>query len=154
MKKLFPILALSMVIGLFSSCIIVTEKPTYTVYFDNDTPSYIYDWYLKDKDGNNHVHDPNSYREIAAYQYDRLTGVEEDDYQFYFCLLATRTQSIYSYTESYYHIERDVTFYLSEQKPYNGSPRSAVGYEEEDANLVLKDSNGNEYPLKTLVINK
>ena len=49
MKKLFPILALSMVIGLFSSCIIVTEKPTYTVYFDNDTPSQVYDWYLKDK---------------------------------------------------------------------------------------------------------
>ena len=155
MKKLFSILALAMVIGVFSSCVIVThEEPTYTVYFDNDTPSYVYDWYLKDKDGKNKVHNDNEYREIAAYQYDRLSGIEEYDYKFYFCLLSTRIADYYLCTPNYYHIDRDVTFYLSEQTPYNGRPRSAASPEEDFTNLVLRDSDGNEYPLETLVINK
>ena len=151
MKKLFPILALSMVIGLFSSCIIVAEKPTYTVYFDNDTPSQVYDWYLKDKYDNNYTIS-DSYCEVAPYRTSSMSGISEGDYKFYFCIFSTRAKDYYVAVphdnDSYYHIEKDVTFCLSEETPYNGSPRSVVSPEGDYTNLVLRDSNGNVFPLK------
>ena len=155
MKKLFSILALAMVIGVFSSCVIVThEEPTYTVYFNNDTPSHVYDWYLKHKYGNRHAAS-DDYCDIKAYRYDSISGIKEGDYKFFFCFLSTIKNDYYiAFPEeesTFYHINKDVTFYLSEQTPYNGTPRSAVGsddtYENLD-NLVIKDSEGNVYPLK------
>ena len=150
MKKLFPILALSMVIGLFSSCIINLHSSTYKVYFNNDTQSHVYDWYLKDSAGHKYAIS-DEYCEIDAYHYDYISGIEEGDYKFYFCLLSTRDTDFYYSTQNFYHVEQDVTFYLSELTPYNGSPRSAVGPDDTEftpENLVLKDSEGNVYPLK------
>ena len=61
MKKLFSILALAMVIGVFSSCVIVTHDevvPTYTITFRNELSDVVqnrvhindvFDWYAKNR---------------------------------------------------------------------------------------------------------
>lgn len=159
MKKITSILLLAFTVIMLSSCIIFTEAPTYRVYFNNDTPSYVYDWYIKNPDGDNYTAS-DSYCEIPPNHYDYVSGVPEDDYQFFFCLLATRTTDYYLFTKTFYHIDGRTTFYLSNQGAYSGNPRSAIGPEEiEDnlenlKNLILKDSEGNVYPLELLEINK
>ena len=159
MKKIFPILLLAMTLGLFSSCVIVAEVPTYKVYFNNDTALYVYDWYIKNYDGDNYCPD-DEYCEIPPYRYDYVSGVPEDGYQFYFCLFSTRRKDYYFYTDTFYKINETTTFYLSSKGAYIGKPRSAIGPDEiEDnpenlENLILKDSEGNEYPLELLVIEK
>ena len=146
MKKIFSILLASMVIGLFSSCILVV--PEYTMYFYNDTTKqYVYDWYLIDSDGDDYAASKD-YCEVAPGEYDYISNLKEDCYQVWFCVYQTRDKDYYVHTDNYFELNSDATFYLSDTKAYTGTPRSASsGNDNFEDTYVLKDSNGNEYKL-------
>ncbi len=156
MKKIFPALMLTMIVGLFSSCVIVTtEDPKYTVYFNNNsTTQYIYDWYLKDDDNHNHVIS-DSYCPVSQRSVSSMSGLPRDNYQVWFCVYSysnpTRGDTnVYMHTENYVYVDKDTTFNLTSQSYTAGSPyRSAVtaNNDEEISEFVLTDSNGNTYPL-------
>lgn len=154
MKKIFPVLLLSMIIGLFSGCIIV-PLDRYTFHFYNNTPSYVYDWYLKDKDENYYMVS-DEYNVVAPDHYDSLSNLREKDYRVYFCVLSTVKKDFYAVSENFIHVDRDCTYYLQEDICYGGSPRSAVLSENETKEpcYFLFDSNGNRYPMKIEIINK
>ena len=66
MKKLIPLLSLTLFIGLLSSCIFLpggysdNTTPRYTMFFNNaSTNQFIYDWYLKDTNNTNYVKSKN-----------------------------------------------------------------------------------------------
>lgn len=150
MKKLFPILALSMIIGLFSSCIINFESSKYTMYFDNDTSTqYIYDWYVKDS--NNHNYTISSeYCPVPPGEYSSISGLSEGNYQVWFCIYSNprRDTDVYMHPESFVHVDADVTFSLYDESYTYGRARSAAnGEETEESRFVLIDSKGNRYPL-------
>lgn len=146
MKKIFSILLASMVIGLFSSCILVL--PEHTLYFYNDTKNeYVYDWYLKDLDGTEYAVS-SGYCEVGPGEYDYISNLKENCYQVWFCEKRTQDKDYYWHTDNYFELNSDATFYLSNTKTYSGSPRSAVSENNNfENNYVLKDSKGNVYKL-------
>lgn len=154
MKKIFPILLLSMILGVFSSCIIIPPD-RYTFNFYNDTPSDIYDWFLKDRYDTNYTLS-STWCPVPAGHYSSMTDLYEKDYQVYFCIFTTGTKEVYSYSENFFHVDKDCTYYLSSDSCFSGSPRSAILSDNEtvEPNYVLIDSNGNKYPLKTVIIEK
>lgn len=128
MKKLFSILALSMVIGLFSSCVIVTHEettPTYTFYFFNNSDYDIRDWYLLDKSGdpyykhNDGYAEPVNEREISSIK-DLKPGLYKVYYEY---------KNGSSHTTSYCDFTSDVTYKVYEDDFYKGKPRSAASTE-------------------------
>lgn len=156
MKKLFSILALSMVIGLFSSCVIVThEEPTYTLYFCNDTKvQHVYDWYLKNKN-NTEFAISDSYCEVPTRTSAGLSGLSKDYYQIWYCVYSTRTDDFYVHSADYVYLDSDVTFYLSDLTCVRGSPKRSATLENAEAEkLVFVDSKGNIYPAEIEVISK
>ena len=153
MKKLFSILALAMVIGVFSSCVIVAhEEPTYTLYFTNDTQSYVYDWFLKDKNDKNYAKS-SDYCEIPSGRTASKSGLDKKDYQVWFCLLSTRTEDVYLYTKNFVYLDGDTVFYLSDLSFHY---RSLATYENQtgEHKYVLTTSTGEELELETCVISK
>lgn len=154
MKKIFPILLLSMILGVFSSCIIIPED-RYTFNFYNDTPSTIYDWYLKNRDDTNFTMS-SDYCDVPAGYYSSMTDLREDEYQVWYCIFSNVKRDVYYYSENFFHVDRDCTYYLSHDDCWAGGPRSAVSTDNEniEPNYVLVDSDGNKYPLKTVIINK
>lgn len=150
MKKLLSILMISLTAVILSSCIIVAhEEPKYKFYFVNDTLSPVYDWYLKDEDGDNHAKS-SGYCEIPPGAYSYKSGLSEDYYQLWFCPLQTIASDYYVHTD-YIKLDEDTTYYLNLDRFYDGKPnnRSAVNEEtvSESGTLVLTDSKGNIYPL-------
>ena len=159
MKKIFPILLLSMILGLFSSCIIVPpealEEPKYTMYFYNDTTvQHVYDWYLKDEDDNNYVASENKYCEVPVGTYAGLSGLRKNYYQIWFCVYSNRSNDFYVHSDGLFYLDSNATFYLSDLSIVRGGPRSAVTENEQVEQLVIVDSKGNIYPTKTEIINK
>ena len=154
MKKIFSILLLSMILGLFSSCIIVPED-RYTFTFYNDTQTYIYDWYLKNKYDINFTMS-SDYCDVPPGYYSSMSDLREDEYQVYYCLLSNVKQDVYVCSEYFFRVNKDCTYYLSQDDCWAGGPRSAVTSANEniEPNYILMDSDGNKYPLKTVVINK
>ncbi len=156
MKKLFPVLLLTMIVGLFSSCVIVTTEsapPTYSMTFSNDTQSHVYDWYVKDSSGKNYPISENNYCEVPRGTSSTKSGLKENDYQMWFCLLSTRTADVYLYTQRYTHLNQNQVFYLSEQAFY---ARSVAGTSDDNSenNYVLKTADGTVLELETCVIEK
>ncbi len=152
MKKLFPVILLTMIIGLFSSCVIVTtEEPKYTIYFNNNK-QYIYDWYVKDDDGRNHVLSDN-YCPVQVNTVSAISNLPKDNYQVWFCIFSHSSPrgdtNVYLHTDSYVYLDQDVTFNFYEFNYTGGRPRSAVSVNDNDefSEFVLTDSNGNTYPL-------
>jgi len=155
MKKLLSLMLIAFAAVMLSSCIIVTtndEPPTYSFTFSNDTKSHVYDWYLKDRAGDNYAKSDN-YCEVARGDRSTKGGLREKDYQVWFCLLSTRTTDVYLYTQNYTHLDRDQIFYLSDQSFY---ARSAAGAADENAEpkYVLRTADGTEFELETIVIEK
>ncbi len=152
MKKLFPVLLLTMIVGLFSSCVIVTtEEPKYTIYFNNNSSTqYIYDWYVKDDDNRNHVLSDN-YCPVATNTVQSISGLPKDNYQVWFCIYTNpqRDTNVYMHTQNFVYVDQDVTFNLVQENYTSGRPRSAASVNDGDEifDFVLTDSNGNTYPL-------
>ena len=127
MKKLFSILALAMIIGLFSSCIIVAtsepepEPPTYTFYFFNDTNDDIRDWYLIDRKGKIYSKQNDGYAcPIDEGEISSKKGLRQKDYLiFYEYEHGTKNKT------SYFTLDSDTTFRLSNRSITSGKPRSA-----------------------------
>lgn len=154
MKKIFPVLLLSMILGVFSSCIIVPPE-RYIFTFYNNTPSDIYDWYLKDEYDTNYTLS-DEYCRVPAGHYSSMSDLYEKDYQVWYCVYTTGNQDVYLYSQNFFHVNKDCTFYLAEGDCWAGSPRSAITTDTKtfESNYVLMDSNGNKYPLKTVIIEK
>lgn len=126
MKKLFPVLLLAMIIGLFSSCIIVTNQDdsetTYTFYFFNNTNEIIRDWYLIDR--NDHiysVHGDGFAEEVKKGNISSIEGLKARDYKVFY-----EYENSGSYTSGFFSIRQDSTFKVSENNCYSGVPRSAA----------------------------
>lgn len=160
MKKLFPILALSMVIGLFSSCIIVTEKPTYTITFYNDLANSrrndIFDWYAKDSSEKTFAISKDYPTPISSGGgSSRLRDLPEDRYYVVFTFDDT-TDSYDNdtfYMSDTFYLDSDKDFVLEETtRKYTVSVRSAAGdieeTEEVQKEFQIVDSEGNVFPLK------
>ena len=155
MNKLLSILLVAMTAVMLSSCIIVNtadSTPTYSMTFSNDTQSYVYDWYLKDRAGENYAKSDN-YCEVPRGTSSTKSGLKERDYQVWFCLLSTRNADVYLYTNNYTHLDRDQVFYLYDQSFY---ARSAAGAADENAEpeYVLRTADGTIIELETCVIEK
>ena len=152
MKKILPILMLLAASFILSSCIVVaheTPEPTYKFYFVNNTSGFVYDWYLKDSDGDNHAKS-NDYCDIAPGEVASKSGLYEDDYQLWFCPLSTRAADYYWHS-GWFELDDDTTFYLASESFYEGKPQyravTSADTVSENDNLVIMDSKGNVIPL-------
>lgn len=155
MKKLLSLMLIAFAAVMLSSCIIVAtadEPPTYSMTFINDTPGHVYDWYLKDRAGDNYAKSDN-YCEVARGDRSTKSGLKERDYQIWFCPYSSRDTDVYLYTKNYTHLDRDQIFYLSDHSFY---ARSAAGTADENAEpiYVLRTADGTELELETIVIEK
>ena len=151
MKKILTILLAAVTTVLLSSCIIyAAPTPTYTMYFQNDTTNqYIYDWYLKDSDGNKYTIS-DDYCEVAPGYYDSKSGLYEKDYQVWFCVYSSSRSNydVYLHNNTFVHVNSDTTYRVTTEKYYVGGPRSAASEaENEETRFILVDSNGNKYEL-------
>ena len=159
MKKLFPILALSMIIGLLSSCIIVTEKPTHTITFYNDLPDSsrndIFDWYAKDSSENTFAVSSSPTPVSSGGGSSRLRDLAENRY--YVVFTFDNTTDSYDndtfYMSDTFYLDSDKDFVLEETtRKYKVSVRSAAGdieeTEEVQKDFQIVDSEGNVFPLK------
>lgn len=169
MKKIFSILALSMVIGLFSSCIIVTHEepvPTYTITFRNELSDVVqnhvhindvFDWYAKNKKDKNFVVSDSATLVQADGGTSRLRDIPRDYYQVIF----TFDDTTDSYSDDTYYISDE--FYLDEDKDFvlresthrvrvtitNRSAGDTLEESEvEQRKFEIVDSEGNVFPLK------
>ena len=131
MKKLFSIFALTMVIGLFSSCIIVgvaqePEPATYDFYFENDSDKDIRDWYLLDRNGNRYSKQNDGYACPIEYG-DRssIKNLRSRDYRVFYEKYTNSSNT--SYTQHYtgfFTLDSDVTFYLDSTTISRGKPHN------------------------------
>ncbi len=153
MKKILSIIALAITAIMLSSCVVhvnaeTVEPPTYRIYFYNDTAKqFIFDWYVEDEDGGNYELS-DEYREIECGEYDYIDGLEKDYYRVVFCISSDYSEDWYVRSNLVF-VNSDTTFRLSDKHYYDGKPRSALSSEtsSEETDLVLIDSNGNEYPI-------
>ena len=126
MKKIFSILLASMVIGLFSSCILVTpeSETTYSFYFFNNTNNDVKDWMLIDKYGNTYSKYDDGYAcPIESGEISSIKDIKERDYYLY-CIY-DEWPGYSTYTSGYFELDGDTTFKLHEKSFYEGKPRSA-----------------------------
>ena len=160
MKKLFSILALAMVIGVFSSCVIVThEEPTYTITFYNDLPDSsrndIFDWYAKNDAGKNFAVSSHATHVSSGGGSSKLRSLPKDYYSVIFTLDDTTDSyggAVYYESELFY-LDRDRECTVKEvSRDYIVTVRSANNIVEEKKELEkgfqIVDSVGNVYLLK------
>jgi len=158
MKKLIPLLSLTLFIGLLSSCIFLpggysdNTTPRYTMFFDNaSTNQFIYDWYLKDTNNTNYVKSKNELYPVAPGKTAKISGLKTNLYQVWFCVFTSSTNDVYLHTENYVDFDSDTTFELKDGGEYSfieGAPRNATPETSNNiTDLVLIDSNGKRYPL-------
>ena len=153
-----------MVIGLFSSCIIVgvVEEPkTYTLtlrnelpYINKDNTNDIFDWYAKDKGNKNWVVSNTNALVQSEGGFSKLRNIPENYYRIVFTFDDTTD---YDNTDTYYitdsfYLNSDREFVVQSSTHYvvTVNSRSAVAETSEDAQqgYEIVDSNGNVYPLK------
>ena len=145
MKKLFSILALAMVIGLFSSCIIVAtaeepSPPTYSITFCNEYNDDVIDWYAKNKDGKRFAKSDH-YVGVRRDDTSKLKGLRKDYYKVLFSF----------FPDDYYetgliYLNENVSFILK-TKNSGSFTRSAMDSGSSNSEYILVDSNGKEYTL-------
>ena len=152
MKKLFPVLLLAMIIGLFSSCIIVTNdtSSTHRIKCYNDTIKPITDWCVKHVDSNGTDYTYANSEEnctIASGASDEIRDLKTGYYSI--CITFVQTTALhpddYEQTNEIY-LNKDVTFDVAERKFY---ARSAVADKQDNAETqyIIRLSTGEEYPL-------
>lgn len=127
MKKIFSILTLAIIMSMLSSCIIVAnnepepEPLYYNFYFFNDTGVDIRDWYLIDRNGNKHskINDGCA-NPCDAHEISSIRNLLNRDYRiFYEDVHYNQT------TTSYFYLNSDTTFRLSNAEITSGRPRNA-----------------------------
>lgn len=156
MKKLIPLLSLTFLIGLFSSCILALDtsrlgnnssKPTNN-YFDitcrNNTYVKITDWGVQDKEGHNYVKDEDECP-IYPNSTDQITHLRQKDYKLFFSFEEKQQlqESDYEIT-NFIYLDEDVTFDIARRGFYRAASTAESDSEE---GFVLICSNGKEYPL-------
>ena len=154
MKKIFPVFLLTAIICLFSGCVLVV--PEYTMYFCNDTDNTVYDWYLKNDNGTKYIISED-YCVVPPKHYSSKSGLPEDYYQVWFCIFSAGGRDVYYYSENFVHLDSDTTYYLKLDDFYAGGPSWSINSLNgiiEEPKFTLVDSQGNEYLLKTEIINK
>ena len=159
MKKLFSIFAITMVIGLLSSCVIVAhEEPKYTLTFVNNLANSsrndIFDWYAKNDSGSKYVVSKYATHVTSGGGISKLRDLYKDDY----CVIFTfdDTTDDYDgdkyYKTDFFRLDQDLDFVLEEAtRTYTVTVRS-VGNPEETTEEVEKGyqlvaSDGTVYPL-------
>ena len=156
MKKLIPLLSLTFLIGLFSSCILAvdtsklgnsgskTTKTRFDITCRNNTYVKITDWGVQDKDGNNYVKDDDECP-IPAGSSDTITDLKKDLYKLFFTFEVKQQLQEEDYEiTNFIELNEDVTFDIARRKYYRAAENAVSDYEEE---YVLICSNGKEYPL-------
>lgn len=158
MKKLFSIFALAMVIGVFSSCVIVAhEEPKYTITFYNDLTNTarndVFDWYAKNDSGSKFAASSSAVPVSSGGGSSKLRDLYKDDY----CVIFTFDDSskydgVIFYKSDFFRLEKDVDFVLTEDyRSYTVTVRSASNQVETKENVEktykLVASDGNVYPL-------
>ena len=126
MKKIFPILLVTMILGLFSSCILITpeSEETYRFYFFNNSEYEIRDWYLIDRSGNTYSKYNDGYAcSIDSGEISSIKDLKKQDYKLYYEYY--RSSHINSCETDYIEIYSDTTYKFKEDAFYDGAPRSA-----------------------------
>ncbi len=163
MKKIFPILLLSMILGVFSSCIIIppetVEEPTYTITFHNDLSDTnrndVFDWYAKNESGKTFAVSSNPTPVSSGGGTSKLRNLRKNNYCIVFTFDDTTDYDDEGDTfyESYlFTVDKDTDCYLQEySRDYRVTVRSAVNQsetiEKTEKGFQIVDSNGNIYPL-------
>ena len=165
MKKLFSIFAITMVIGLLSSCVIVAqEEPKYTLTFHNNMPDLmtrygehindIFDWYAKNRSGTKYAASSHAVQVVADGGVSKLRDLPKDDYRVIFTFDNTvdyPDEAVYYQTELFY-LNQDLDFILEETTRRTTVTVRSVGNPEETTEEVEKGyqlvaSDGTVYPL-------
>ncbi len=156
MKKLFSILSIAMLISFFSGCVIVTTEtnPKYNITFYNELPSSnsndVFDWYAKNRSGNNFVVSSTPTRVSSGSGRSTLRNVPRNDYKVVFTFDDTtdsNNNDIF-YESDFFYLNEDKDFILQSRESITGTIRS-VGVEtvENNSEFQIVDSDGNVYPL-------
>lgn len=135
-----------MVIGLFSSCIIVgvAEEPeptTYSITFCNEYNDDVIDWYAKNNAGKKFLKS-ETWNIVHPDDTSKLKGLRRDYYKVLFSYLPDQY-----YESNYIYLNEDVCFILVGKTDYSFNSRSAVNTSSSNEEFVLVDSNGKVYPL-------
>lgn len=130
MKKIIPILLLSMILGVFSSCIIIPpEESTYTFYLFNNSDYDIRDWYLIDRNNNIYSKYDDGYAcSLDSGEISSIKDLKERDYYLFFEYydgLGHKNQ----YTTGLFELKSDTTYKVYDGNFYAGKPRSATSAE-------------------------
>ncbi len=150
MKKLIPILIIFSSILMLSGCEFHLHpyRERYTMFFENNTTSYVYDWYVKDDFGMNHT-GSTEYYPVAPGETSSINNLWPDYYEVWFCLYSTVSKDYYVHTKTMTYLDSDTVFKLKTRSYHNRSISSATNETSDDDNVryILVDSKGNEYPL-------
>ena len=147
MKKLFPVLLLTMIVGLFSSCVIVatsdTPTPTYAITFCNDSNDDVIDWYVKNS------HDKrfaisDDFCIVTRGSTSKLWNLPKDQYKVLFAFLPNTY-----HPTNYIELNVDTEFHIYSRDTYTTRFSSAVVSDSDfsEYDYILVDSNGKSYPL-------
>lgn len=92
----------------------------HTFYFVNDTSDIVYDWFLKDKYGNNYAKS-DQYCRIEPGEISFISVPANKYYQIYFCLYSNITIDCYYHSADFIFLEKDYTFKFSDVLENNGN---------------------------------
>lgn len=146
MKKILPLLVLTGILTLFTSCVYVgpVYHETYDFTFNNNTIWNVYDWYLKDSDGHNHSKNGDRYNKVSALSKSTYHDLYKDYYTVIFSY-ESRPDFFDYYASAYdVYLNTDTEYKLLQDDFYE--KRAAVVSGEEvvnEPNFYLVDSEGN-----------
>lgn len=156
MKKLIPLLSLTFLIGLLSSCIFAldtsklgnsgstTTKTRFDITCRNNTSVKVTDWFVQDDDGQNYYNSEDECH-ISPGSYDKITGLSKDYYKVFLTFNVKEQLQETDYESSnFIYLDEDVTFDIARRGFYRAASTAESDSEEE---FVLICSNGKEYPL-------
>ncbi len=157
MKKLFPVLLLAMIIGLFSSCIIVTNdtaKHTITLRnnLEDDEDNDIFDWYAKNMSDQKFAISSTPVGVSSDGGVSRLRDIPQDYYKVIFTFDDTTDNNDNDtyYVSNKFYLDSDKDFILEgRHSSYTATVRSATGTENTvtEKEYQIVDSEGNIFPL-------
>ena len=155
MKKLIPLLSLTFLIGLFSSCILALDtsrlgnnsskpKTRFDITCRNNTSVKVTDWFVQDDDKHNYYNSEDECH-ISPGSYDTITGLSKDYYKVFLTFEVKEQLQETDYESSnFIYLDEDVTFDIARRGFYRAASTAESDSEE---GFVLICSNGKEYPL-------
>ncbi len=162
MKKLIPLLSLTFLIGLLSSCIFALDtsklgnnsskpKTRFDITCKNTTLKKVTDWcvqYYDDTKGKYFTISNDEYNcEIPSGKSDTIYDLPKDDYSVCFSFAdKVKLEPDDYYISNLIYLDEDVTFDVAERIFYTRAA-SPTEPDIEEVEYVLVCSNGKEYPL-------